>query len=254
MIEDVQSLLDRYWIWLKDRTHLRQDGDWIEITTPYLDRHNDYLQIYARRANGGFVLTDGGYTVEDLELSGGRIDGAKRSALFETTLGGFGVQANEKALEVRASEHDFALRKHNLVQAMLAVNDLFHLAPPVTASLFHEDVVAWLDLSGVRYTPNVKLAGKSGYDHRFDFVIPKSNARPERMVRAINRPSRDAAQAAAFSWIDTRDARAPGSLAYAIVNDSDRQVPEGAMAAMRSYEMRPIRWSERDGALPELAA
>ena len=137
---------------------------------------------------------------------------------------------------------------------MLAVNDLFYLAPPVTASLFYEDVVAWLDLAGIRYTPNVKLTGKSGYDHRFEFVMPKSSVRPERMARTINRPNRDTARAAAFSWIDTRDARAPGSLAHAIVNDSDRQVPESVMDAMRGYEIRPIPWSERDGAREELAA
>jgi hypothetical protein len=28
------------------------------ITTPYLDRHNDTLQIYARSENGALVLTD----------------------------------------------------------------------------------------------------------------------------------------------------------------------------------------------------
>ena len=254
MIEEVQSLLDRYWIWLKDRTSLHQVGDWIEITTPYLDRHNDYLQIYAKRANSGFVLTDDGYTVEDLEMSGCKIDSAKRQDLFKTTLNGFGVQTNGKALEVRASEHNFALRKHNLVQAMLAVNDLFYLAPPVTASLFYEDVAAWLDLSGIRYTPNVKFTGKSGYDHRFEFVIPKSNVQPERMVRTINRPSRDTAQTAAFSWIDTRDERSPGSLAYAIVNDSGRQIQESVMDAMRNYDMRTVPWSERDNVREELAA
>ena len=34
-------------LWLKDKTTLREvDGEWVEITTPYLDRHNDALQIY----------------------------------------------------------------------------------------------------------------------------------------------------------------------------------------------------------------
>ena len=61
MIQDVQELLERYSTWLRNRTHLREIGDHIEITTPYLDRHNDYLQIYAKRANGGFLLTDDGY-------------------------------------------------------------------------------------------------------------------------------------------------------------------------------------------------
>ena len=55
MIRDIQALLDQYSIWLRDRTKLREIGDCIEITTPYLDRHNDYLQIYAKRADGGFV-------------------------------------------------------------------------------------------------------------------------------------------------------------------------------------------------------
>ena len=98
---------------------------------------------------------------------------------------------------------------------MLAVNDLFYLASPMVSSLFLEDVVAWLDENGIRYTPNVKFTGKRGYDHLFDFVIPKSKKRPERILQAINRPSRDEAGATAFAWIDTREVRASDSRAYA---------------------------------------
>ena len=39
-----RGLLNQYWKWLKEKTTLRQINDWYEITTPYLDRHNDYLQ------------------------------------------------------------------------------------------------------------------------------------------------------------------------------------------------------------------
>ncbi len=35
-------------------------------------------------------------------------------------------------------------------------------------------VVTWLDVHDVRYTPKVKFTGKTGFDHLFDFVIPKS--------------------------------------------------------------------------------
>ena len=164
-MDEVQALLDQYMAWLRDKTTLRQVKDWIEITTPYVDRHNDRLQIYAKRRNGGYVLTDDGYVLTDLEQSGCKIDSAKRQALLKLTLNGFGVQVNGQALEVHASPDHFALRKHNLVQAMLAVNDLFYLASPFVASLFYEDVVAWLELSEIRYTPKVKFTGKSGYDH-----------------------------------------------------------------------------------------
>ena len=254
MIQDIQALVERYSAWLKDRTNLREVGDCVEITTPYLDRHNDYLQIYAKRANGGFVLTDDGYVLDDLELSGCKIDSPKRQTMFRTTLNGFGVQANGKALEVKASSDNFPLRKHNLVQAMLAVNDLFYLASPTVASLFHEDVAAWLDLSGIRYTPSVKFTGKSGYDHRFDFVIPKSRVQPERVLRAINRPNRDTAQAMAFSLIDTREVRSSEARAYAILNDSEQGISENVLDAMRNYEVHPVPWSTRDETRDELAA
>ena len=134
MIKKVQVLLDSYYRWLRKQTALRELKDWIEITTPYLDRHNDCLQIYVRRVNGGFELTDDGHIIEDLEHSGCNIyKTSKRRSLFKTTLNGFGVQDDRKALKVTASENNFALRKHNLIQAMLAVNDLFYLASPTTA-------------------------------------------------------------------------------------------------------------------------
>ena len=180
MMDDAKVMLDQYWQWLRDETDLRPVGEWIEITTPYLDRHNDCLQIYARRDADGFMLTDDGYTIEDLEQSGCAIDSQKRRALLSTTLNGFGVQINKKtnALEVRASTDSFALRKHNLLQAMLAVNDLFYLESSTILSLFQEDVVGWLDSCEVRYTPNVTFTGRSGYSHRFDFVIPNRGLGP----------------------------------------------------------------------------
>jgi hypothetical protein len=254
MISEIQKLLDNYLTWLKDKTALREVGKWVEITTPYLDRHNDYIQIYASKANGDFVLTDDGYTIDDLEQSGCKLGSPKRQDLLKMTLNGFGVQLQGNALEIHASHDNFALRKHNLVQAILAVNDMFYLAMPLVASLFYEDVVAWLDLHEVRYTPRVKFTGKSGYDHLFDFVIPKSRHKPERILQAINRPNRETAQAVAFSWIDTKEVRPVDSMAYALLNDSEQPVSAGVIDALRSYDVQPIPWSKRDDIRIEIAA
>jgi hypothetical protein len=254
VINEVQTLLDQYWAWLRDKTTLRLVDDWIEITTPYIDRHNDRLQIYARRENGVYVLTDDGYVLTDLEQSGCTIDSPKRQALLKMTLNGFGVQMIDRSLEVRASPDNFPLRKHNLVQAMLAVNDLFYLSSPVVASLFYEDVVAWMDLSEIRYTPKAKFTGKSGYDHLFDFVIPRSKVQPERILRAISRPSRDTAQAMAFSWIDTKQVRASDSMAYAVLNDTEHPISQSVVDALRNYDVKPVLWSIREQVRQELAA
>ena len=118
MIEEMQELVDQHWNWLRDQTRLRVVDDWIEITTPYLDQHNDYLQIYARRHDDGWLLTDDGYVIGDLEQSGCNVDGPEQKAMFSATLAGLGVRSENGCLVVQASPVDFALRKHNLLQAM----------------------------------------------------------------------------------------------------------------------------------------
>lgn len=254
MLEEIQTLLDEYMKWLKDKTQLRQVQDWVEITTPYLDRHNDYIQIYARKNNGDYTLTDDGYTIQDLEQSGCSLHTPKRQDLLKVTLNGFGVQLVDGRLEVQSSRDNFPLRKHNLIQAVLAINDMFFTARSLVANLFLEDVTSWLDSHEVRYTPRVKFTGKSGYDHVFDFVIPKSKQQPERMVQTINRASKEKAQAVAFSWIDTREVRPTNSKAYAFINDSEQSVSTDVREALLTYDVHPIPWSGRDQALEELAA
>jgi hypothetical protein len=229
-MEEIQRLMDQYVEWLRSKTTLRQVDDWVEITTPYLDQHNE------------------------LELSGCKLESPKRLALLQMTLNGFGVKLVGGALEVKAFKEDFPLRKHNLVQAMLAVNDLFYLASPMVSSLFYEDVVAWLEENDIRYTPKVKFTGKSGYDHLFDFVIPKSKMQPERILQAINRPSRDEAMITAFAWFDTREVRPPNSRAYAILNDSEREVPPIVIDALQSYDVKAIPWSKREAVVAEMTA
>ncbi|MGA3019104.1 MAG: DUF1829 domain-containing protein [Bryobacteraceae bacterium] len=255
MVTEIEKLLNDYRAWLKDKTTLRQvNATRVEITTPYLDRHNDVLQIYARRENGGFVLTDDSYTIHDLEASGCNLHTEKRQDLLKMALNGFGVRLNNEALEVVASPETFPLRKHSLIQAMLAVNDLFYLTKPMVESLFYEDVIAWLDANEIRYTPKAKFNGTSGYDHLFDFVIPKSRRQPERILQAITRPTRDTAQLLIHAWTDTRQVRTPESRAYAVLNDTEGAIPGGVMDALRNYAIQPVPWGDRAQVVTELAA
>lgn len=252
---EIDKLLNDYRLWLRDKTTLRDvNGSWVEITTPYLDRHNDALQIYARAESGGYTLSDDSYTIHDLEASGCNLHTEKRQDLLKVTLNGFGVSINNEALEVHATAENFPLRKHNLIQAMLAVNDLFYLAKPVVESLFLEDVIAWLEANEIRYTPRVKFTGMSGFDYLFDFVIPKSRRQPERIIQAITRPSRDNAALFIHAWNDTREVRPPESKAYAVLNDIEQTIPSGVPDALHVYRIEPVPWASRAQVVADLAA
>ena len=139
-----------------------------------------------------FSLTDDGCILGDLESSGFDPTKAKRRATLETIIAGFGIQIEGDRLKAEASPHTLGQKVHALVQAMLAVNDLFVLAQPRVEVYFWEDVKGFLHENDIRYTPKVKVTGKSGYDQSIDFVIPKSRNRPERLIQAINSPNRNA--------------------------------------------------------------
>ena len=254
MIDRIRQLTDSYYAWLRDNTDLQGIDGYVEITTPFLDRHNDHMQIYLEASNGGFLLSDDGYTIADLEMSGCNLNSPKRQALLKTTLNSLGVRHAENELQVTAAASDFAQKKHNLLQAMLAVNDLFYLASPTIASFFYEDVVAWLDAEHIRYSPRIKLTGKSGYDHHYDFVIPKSDLYPERVLMAINNPDRNSFQQVGWLWQDTQQARSVDSRAYALLNDTQQAASRNVIAAFENHGWTPILWSHRESVLEELAA
>jgi hypothetical protein len=137
---------------------------------------------------------------------------------------------------------------------MLAVNDMFVAAKHRVATLFFEDVGHFLDNNDVRYAPNVEFTGKSGFIHKFDFLIPKSRKMPERLLRAINNPARDTTTSLLFSWTDTKEVRSPDSRCYAMLNDAERAVNPDLLSALDGYGVRPILWSQREQYVPELAA
>lgn len=53
----VRELLTEHQEWLADNTFVDQiDGDWVEITTPFLDTSNDAVQSYARLIGDDKIL------------------------------------------------------------------------------------------------------------------------------------------------------------------------------------------------------
>jgi hypothetical protein len=251
---NTENLVDQYFSWLKSKTAWREINGWTEITTPYLDRHNDYIQIYLRQNGDEWELTDDGETLTDLIQSGCELDTPRRKALLQTTLNGFGMHLANGAITVKTKQDSFALRQHNLIQAILAVNDLFYLARASVESFFFEDVALWMDDSDIRYTQRVKFSGRTGYDHLFDFVVPQSEKEPERILRVVNNPAKDQANAAILSWVDTKEARPSNSVAYAVLNDKERIIPDGVVEALKNYDITPVPWSQRDEFRERLAA
>lgn len=239
-------VIEAYITWLREGLSVAQLEKACELTTPFLDRHNDHIQIYVIKKNGKIVLSDNGYILSDLRTSGLDMNTPKRKGVLESVLNGFGVKYEGNQLFVEASQRNIGQRLHILVQAMLAVNDMFVMAQPRVATFFWEDVRAFLDNHEIRYSARVKIAGKSGFDHAIDFLIPKSRIRPERLIQTINAPNKNTIGTYLFALADTREARLEKSESYAFLNDQERDVGGDVIEALEAYEVKPALWSKRE--------
>jgi hypothetical protein len=245
-LQECRQLIDAYLDWLRKGLSVEHLGQSCELTTPFLDRHNDHLQIYASTENGKIILSDDGYILADLRTSGLEMVTPKRKAVLQSILNGFGVKTDGKRLFVETSSRNLAQKMHSLIQAMISINDMFVMAQPRVSSFFWEDVRDYLDKHEVRYSSRVKISGRSGYDHAVDFLIPKSRTRPERIVQAINAPDRNTISSYLFILEDTYEIRGEESEAYAFLNDQHRTIGGDVIEALEVYKVIPVLWSQRE--------
>jgi hypothetical protein len=253
---DTDQLVYSYLSWIRHGVSaIKLDEHTSELTTPFLDRHNDHLQIYVEHLGvDRFALTDDGYIISELKSSGVDRRGDRRRNLFQDLLSGYGVELVGHELRVEANSSNLGQRVHNLVQAMLSLDDMFVLAQPQVQSLFLEDVTRFLDQAEVRYSPRAKFAGKSGLDHLVDFVIPKSREAPERILQVVNSIRRDRVESLLFAATDMRAARGIEVSYFVLLNDSRREVSLDVLNAFAAYEIRAEPWSRRTELVHALAA
>lgn len=243
---ECERLIAEYVGWLKQGLRISELEGCCQISTPFLDRHNDEIEIFVEKRNGGIVLTDDGYTISDLEATGMNFETEKRKAHLQSILNGFGVHLENKEVVVAASPQDFPQKKHALVQAILSINDMFVMAEEHVMSLFKEDVAKFLDQASIPFFADLKLSGRSGFDHKFDFGLPKTAKKPQRVLQAINVLGKDQATSFAFAIADVRVIRRDPLQAFTFLNDVEHPVKEDNLAAIRAYEIQPLFWSHRD--------
>lgn len=129
-MDKIIELINSHLEWLQNGFCIEQvDQEWTEITTPYLDRHNDCIQIYMKEDNDGYLLHDDNYTINDLVNSGCSVENPKTQVLLDNIFARFGVQRNGEEIYIQTTEEDFAFKMQNLIQAILVVNSLGYLVP-----------------------------------------------------------------------------------------------------------------------------
>lgn len=276
MIDRVSALIGRYSDWLRAEMSPRElDSGWIELTTPFLDRNNDAIQIFLQLHNDTITLTDDALTIQELRSSGCDLTSPAVRSLLASIVNGFDVQLRGDSLSVQATPENYAVKQNDLLQAILAVSDLYYTAVANRAAstrllkvesaeaprnvtlnreqVFRFEVTKWLSNIGATLQPEHVLLGQSGKVRRFDFVLPRSRV-PMRIIEALMTLTPTSLGNVAISINDVRRATSEQIWAYAFLNDEKRSPPEDLVDTLSKFEIRPVPWSRRQDVQDELAA
>ena len=258
-IASIESLVEDYHRWVRDNTILKKvDSDWAKIVTPWVNVHNDCLEVYVREEKGQILLSDAGSVIQELEFMGINWNSGARNEAIRRTLHAFGASFGDgAAIEVRADRSNFPQKKVDLLQAMVAVGEFANVSTKQVGKMFADDVHDWLIASRVRYTEKVQLRGQSGFMHPFLGAIApnRETSQPERMLLSLNSVKRDQVGGLIWSWQDViRERRADAKLYVFLQDEGKGESLANVETAFKAYDIVPVRWSEREKSREALVA
>ena len=117
----VQNIIDKIGDWIPNGiTYDEIDNGFVEINLPFLDKRNDWIQLYLKEVEEDlYLLTDGGDTFASL-LS----DGIEPHEGFIKRMGQrYDITVTKNALEIKTSLHDLPRKMFLYVQAIISIND-----------------------------------------------------------------------------------------------------------------------------------
>ena len=248
-VKKMQNLIDSYLKWLKENIILKQIEEYTSEKTTLLNRHNNYIQFYMKKCKDGSIyLTDDGYTISDLESSGFIFNTKKRKELLNNILLNYHLELKDDCIITQTSEENFPFRKHFFIQGIISINDLFFTNKNNVTSLFLEDVNSFFENEEVYYNENIKITGKSGFDHTIDYVFPGMKKRniTEKYIKIINSPNKTNTESVIFMQNDLKQTRKSDNEMFVLINDIDNPIKDGVIQAYNNYDIETLRWSKKD--------
>ena len=239
---DIKEMIDSYLDWLRQEITFKEIGEYYEITSPFLDMNNDYIQLYVKGNGDKVWFSDDGYLLNTFAAAGQPLSKKRRKQIQDTVVQ-FGVQINENEIFMEAPFSLFPQKKHMFLQAMMKICDLYSDYKPKQHSLFTEDISGFLDSNEIFNTTNVQFAGKTGFTHSYDFLLQRTENKPTRLCRAINTPNKDSMGSVLFSWEDTKEARNENTQLIVFLNDRNH-VAAGIEDGFHNYNAETILWSD----------
>jgi hypothetical protein len=235
------NLVESYLAWLKENIKSKDIENGYHFTLPFLDNHNDHIEIYAiKTSQSEITLTDGGYIINDLEMCGVSFTSPARKNILEQILLSYGVKldSSDSSIYIKTDIQNLPKKKHSLVQCILAVSDLYVLAKESVQNFFFDDVMAKFKENSVPASPKVTINGKSGYPNNIDILVPTGVG--EILIKTISNPKKDRVTSTLFAYNDIRQTGREIKEGIIIYDDREFELKKDDEIAAKNYQTKFI--------------
>lgn len=238
-----QELINNYIEWFKDKIKLKEIDNFLTIQTPFLDTNNDHIVIYIEQNDDDIILSDDGYYINNLEQNG-IILNKKRNEMISKICYQYGIAQVGDELCIKTKKNVYPKAMHNLLQGIIAIDDLSNMTMNKITNFFHDEIVNLFSKNEIYYSEGVQFIGKSTYSHNFDFLFQRSKYTPERLCKIINNPTKTNMATTIFSWEDIKDNRKESEL-FVILNDN-RNFTSSILEGFNNYNIKCYLWSKKN--------
>jgi len=247
-VKTMKELIHSYYDWLKETVEIKTVNEHLEVTTPFLDRNNDAIQFYLKQEKDGTIhFSDDGFFLNELEFEGIHFKTPKRKQILNDILFQHHLQIDEYgAITTTATAEDFNLKKHFYIQGLKSIDDLYVTNRNNVTGIFSEEVALLLEKENINYISDIKLAGRSGFDHKIDFIFPSGKKIPERYLMVVNNANKSTTADKLFLWNDIKGSRKKNNEMYVMLDDKNHKVDDKIIQAYKEYGIHPFTWTEKN--------
>lgn len=239
---DMDKLFQKYLNWIKEETTIEKCNGCHTITIPYTDNNNDYIQIYSTVEKDKILLTDDGYILSNLLIAGVTLS-TKRIESIHRICNNYSVKMKDKEIYCETTEKNFSLSLHLLIQALLKIDDMYLTSTGRALSYFLDDIIAYFEKKEIYYTQDIKVSGKSGMIHSYDFSFQRNKNHKHRFCQAMNNANRGNVERSLFAWDDTSAYRKDDSELIILINSNNR-IEKGCLESFEAYGVKTVLWNE----------
>jgi len=120
----IDNLMSEYFQQLRTHTKIQQEGEFYSICFPFLDRHNDYLELYVRPVEDNrLLITDDGFSITDAVQRG--VDFTSLQWSLSKLLDNTGIAIAGNKLKIICSKDKFHESLNKMIVAVIQIGGIY---------------------------------------------------------------------------------------------------------------------------------